>query len=1093
MVDRPETIRVLHVDDEPDFTDLAATFLEREDDRFTVETATNAEHGLEVLDSVEVDCIVSDYEMPGRNGIEFLETVRETHPDLPFILYTGRGSEEVASEAISVGVTEYMQKEGGTDQYAVLANRIANSVDQYRARQEAERTRKRLTELSESTTDCLWMFDRDWEKLIFISGYEDVWNRSESAIRDDPRDFLNGVHPDDRDMVRDAMERLSNGEKIDIEYRILRGDAQQGAVWVKGEPVFDDNGTVVRVVGFTRDITDRREQRRRLETLISNLPGIVYRCRNELGWPMEFVRGECETLTGYTAEAIESGDVDWSEDVLHPDDADRMWERVQNAVDAERPFEVTYRIRTKDGDIRWMWERGRLVDATVENTEILEGFITDITERKRREHELERYEAYLEQSTDIVTVLDADGTIKYQSPAVTRILGYGPGELLGRNGFEYIHPEDVAAIEAAFDNLLEEPAETVSVECRFRTADGEWRWLEVNGSNHLDTDPINGIVTNNRDITDRKEREQELERTTAILSTLIETLPVGVLAEDGARNVLATNERLFELFDLPGTPAEVVGADCEEMARTVSEQFLDPERFVGRIDELVAEETSPVTEELSRADGRTFERTYKPIELPSGDGHLWVYRDVTAQTKRRETLESVLDEMDDAIFVHPEEGSFTFVNQAAVERYGFSEEELLTMTPADLNVDVEPATVAERVQEVMAAGRSVFETEHRTRSGETIPVEINATTVTFHGESSILSIVRDITERKRAEREFRKTKERLDLVVEGTGLGVWDWNMLTDAVEYNAQWAEMLGYTLDDIEPHLDAWESRVHPDDKEAVQAVLDAHIEGETDYYDTEHRMRTAEGDWKWIRDIGKVVERTSEGEPIRAVGIHVDITDQKRRERELQQHNDRLNRFISVISHDLRNPLHVASGRIELARETADSDSLDDAADAIERSLALIDDLLALAREGEQASDLEPTDLGTTASRCWETVLTQDATLRVEAEQTIDTDPGRLKQLFENLFTNAVEHGGEDVTVTVDDLDDGFYVADDGVGIQEDDRDEVFDPGFSTGADGTGFGLSIVKEIVDAHGWEIRVTESAAGGARFEITGVETSENR
>ncbi|WP_210408900.1 PAS domain-containing protein [Halorhabdus rudnickae] len=1106
-MDRTETIRVLHVDDEPDFADLAATFLEREDDRFTVETATNAEDGLAVLSGFEADCIVSDYEMPGRNGIEFLETVRQTRPDLPFVLFTGRGSEEVASDAISAGVTEYMQKEGGTDQYTVLANRIANSVEQYRARQEAERTRKRLTELSESTTDCLWMFDRAWEELVFISGYEDVWNRPESAIRNDPQDFLNGVHPGDRDRIENAMERLSNGEQIDIEFRILRGDDEQGAAWMKGEPVFDEDGTVVRVVGFARDITDRREQHRRLETLIGNLPGIAYRCRNESEWPMEFVRGECEALTGYTTDAIESSDVSWGEDVLHPADADQLWERVQNAIEADRPFEVTYRIRTKDGTSRWMWERGQLVDSTVQDTEILEGFITDITERKRRERELERYEAYLEESTDIVTVLDTDGTIKYQSPAVTRILGYDPGKLVARDGFDYVHPEDVDEVRSAFETIVDEPDGTITVECRFRTAEDEWRWLEINGTNQLETDPINGIVTNNRDITDRKEHQQDLERTTTVLSTLIETLPVGVLAEDESRNVLATNEPLFELFDIPGRPADAVGTDCVQIAEDVSEQFVDPERFVEQIDELVSRDESAVTEELKLTDGRTIERTYQPIELSNEAGHLWVYRDVTERTKRRENLESVLDEMNDAIFVHPPDGSFTFVNRAAVERYGFTEDELLTMTPADLNATEDLQEVSERAREIMATGRSVFETELRTQSGETIPVEINATTVTFRGERSILSIARDITERKRAEREFRMTKERLNLAIEVTGLGVWDWDMLSDEVEYNTQWAEMLGYTLEEIEPHLDAWEKRVHPDDREAVQAALDGHIGGETDYYDTEYRIRTAEGDWKWVRDIGKVVERTSDGEPSRAVGIHIDITDQKRREQELQQQNERLNRFLSVISHDLRNPLHVASGRIELARETSDTDSLDEAADAVERSLALIDDLLTLAREGEQASDLEATDLGTTASRCWESVMTHDATLIVEAEQTIDTDPGRLKQLFENLFTNAVEHGstspdsqvrqdavehgGETVTVTVGDLDDGFYVADDGSGISEDDRDEIFDTGFSTGDERTGFGLSIVEEIVDAHGWEIRVTDSETGGARFEITDVETSD--
>jgi len=1090
MGDDSETIRILHVDDEPEFAEMAATFLEREDDRFTVETASSAVNGVSTLDDFDPDCIVSDYDMPAQNGIEFLETVRETHPDLPFILYTGKGSEEVASEAISAGVTEYMQKESGTDQYTVLANRIANSVEQYRAEQEAERTRKRLTELSESTTDCLWMFDRDWEELIFISGYEDVWNRPESAIRDDPQDFLNGVHPDDRDRVRDAMERLSNGETIDIEYRILRGDDEQGAVWVKGDPIFDHSGSVARVVGFTRDITERREQQRRLETLISNLPGVAYRSRNDPDWPMELVRGECESLTGYPAAAIEGGEISWSDDILHSDDAGEMWDRVQAALDAGQPFEVTYRIITKQGNTKWMWERGRRVDSPGQGADLLEGFITDITERKRRERELERYEAYLQESTDIITVLAPDGTVMYQSPAVERILGYEPGDLEKQNGFEYIHPDDIDAVRAAFDDLIENPKERVTVECRFRTADDEWRWLEVNGTNQLETDPINGIVTNNRDITDRKEREQELAETTTVLSTLIETLPVGVLAEDTSRNVLATNHRLFELFDMPGTPDAVVGDDCEQIADDVSEQFANSEQFVERIDELIDTHTLRTVDELTLADGRTFERIYCPIEFPDGDGHLWVYRDITERTHRRRALESVLDEMGDAIFVHPGDGPFTFVNQAAVERYGYTEDELLGMAPNDLNAH-DLTEVAARVREVKETGQSVFETEHRTQSGETIPVEINATTVTFQGEQSILSIARDITDRKRTERELRKTKERLDLAVEGARLGVWDWDMQTDEVEYNAYWAEMLGYSPADIDPHLNAWETRVHPDDEEAVQSALDAHLAGETDYYDTEHRMRTADGNWKWIRDIGKVVERTRDGDPSRAVGIHIDISDQKERERELRRQNERLNRFINVISHDIRNPLQVASGRIELAQDGLDSPSLDKAADAIERSLVLIEDLLTLAREAEPANESELIYLATTARQCWETVMTSEASLVVETDQTIHAEPGRLKQVFENLFRNAVEHGGEDVTVTVGDLDDGFYIADDGSGIPEGDRPDIFEPGYSTGSDGTGFGLSIVNEIVTAHGWEIRVTDSATGGARFEIIDIQERE--
>jgi DNA-binding NtrC family response regulator len=127
---RAEEIRVLHVDDEPEFAELVASYLERSERRLSVETATSASEGFDRLADTRFDCVVSDYDMPGRSGIEFLEAVQDEHPDLPFILYTGKGSEDVASEAISAGVTDYLQKRPGPDQYTLLANRIRNAVEQ---------------------------------------------------------------------------------------------------------------------------------------------------------------------------------------------------------------------------------------------------------------------------------------------------------------------------------------------------------------------------------------------------------------------------------------------------------------------------------------------------------------------------------------------------------------------------------------------------------------------------------------------------------------------------------------------------------------------------------------------------------------------------------------------------------------------------------------------------------------------------------------------------------------------------------------------------------------------------------------------------
>jgi signal transduction histidine kinase len=198
--------------------------------------------------------------------------------------------------------------------------------------------------------------------------------------------------------------------------------------------------------------------------------------------------------------------------------------------------------------------------------------------------------------------------------------------------------------------------------------------------------------------------------------------------------------------------------------------------------------------------------------------------------------------------------------------------------------------------------------------------------------------------------------------------------------------------------------------------------------------------------------------------------------------------LEEFASIVSHDLRNPLAVAEGRLELAGAGEKNGHLAKAVDAIERSQALIDDLLTLAREGDQADEVESVDLGEVAKKSWQTTETAQATLNVEVPATVKGDRGRIRQLFENLYWNAVQHGGDDITVRVGAMEDGFYVADTGSGVPENARDEIFEAGYSTADDGTGFGLRIVEQIAEAHGWEVSVTESKNGGARFDISGVE-----
>lgn len=258
--------------------------------------------------------------------------------------------------------------------------------------------------------------------------------------------------------------------------------------------------------------------------------------------------------------------------------------------------------------------------------------------------------------------------------------------------------------------------------------------------------------------------------------------------------------------------------------------------------------------------------------------------------------------------------------------------------------------------------------------------------------------------------------------------------------------------------------------------------------------------------------------------------DVTDRKRREQELRRQNDRLDRFATMVGHDLRSPLTVANGQLELAAQRCDDEVATEHFEAVDRSHkrmeSMIEDLLLLARSGQHVEDPESVGLASVVRDAWAYAAVENCELDLTVPEavTISADPDRLLHVFENIFRNAVEHGStssrpasddavehgspspdsrarqdaadHDEAVTtirvglLDDSDDSvdFFIEDDGRGIPDEERDRVFEHGYTTDDGGTGLGLSIVKDIVEAHDWEIRVTESDSGGARFEVTHVD-----
>ncbi|TYL40006.1 histidine kinase [Natronococcus pandeyae] len=207
--------------------------------------------------------------------------------------------------------------------------------------------------------------------------------------------------------VKEWTKRAAAGEYVDFETDLTRPNGDRYTLNGYFRPVRDDDGDIVSIIVSDRDVTERKERERKLEmrerrfsTLMANVPGMVYRCKNERGWPMEFVSEACKELTGYDPQTLESGDIGWGKDVMIQEDRKKLWETVHQQAAKGEPFSETYRIKTADGDVRWVRDYGRSVVDNEEDVIGVEGIISDITDRKRLESELKERKRQLEESNE---------------------------------------------------------------------------------------------------------------------------------------------------------------------------------------------------------------------------------------------------------------------------------------------------------------------------------------------------------------------------------------------------------------------------------------------------------------------------------------------------------------------------------------------------------------------------------------------------------------------------------------------------------------------------------------------------------------------
>ena len=348
-------------------------------------------------------------------------------------------------------------------------------------------------------------------------------------------------------------------------------------------------------------------------------------------------------------------------------------------------------------------------------------------------------------------------------------------------------------------------------------------------------------------------------------------------------------------------------------------------------------------------------------------------------------------------------------------------------------------------------------------------------------------------------REFDRAQESLREHIEEARLVEHSYDLIIvltpdGTVAYQSPSAEhIIGFDPEDIEG--ESFLNLVHEDDAAIVESAIGAVSDTPDSLQRFSFRMRNAAGEWRYFQG---VCENHLDDPFVEGIIVSSrDITERERQREKLEDQNDRLDKFASVVSHDLRNPLNVAQLRLNFCEDDSDGEHVD----AVDRNLgrmeAMIEDLLTMARAGETVEDTQPVALPDAVREAWEHAETPDCECEIlfPEQATVQADRDRLLHIFENLFRNAADHNDTPVTVRVGLLDtangdrgQGFYIEDDGSGIPEDELEEVFEHGYTTSDDGTGFGLSIVDDIVRAHGWEVRLTNSPEGGARYEITGGE-----
>jgi PAS domain S-box-containing protein len=773
-----------------------------------------------------------------------------------------------------------------------LANQTGQALERLQAREELRQQRQNLEGFFQAITDFVFVLDIEGRILHFNPAVRNRLGYDDSLIGQP----ILAVHPPrvHQEAMRVVGEMLAgtrescplpllcaDGNEILVDTRIVHGS------W-DGKPA---------LLGLSRDISELkaaqdelvlREHYRR--ALLDNFQFFVWLKDADSCFLAANIQMAQACGKASTQELIGLGDLDiWPHDlaehyiaddrlVMHTGQAKYVEEEVEK--NGKRTWVETYKSPvTQDGQ----------VIGTV-------GYSRDITEKIEAQHALALAKEQLQFAIQGsgVGLWDwevASGRVIYNE-RWAEIAGYTLAELepLSIDTWGRLaNSDDLHRSNAALGAHFSGESERYSVEIRIKHKQGHWVWVldqgqvvEWDGDDIATRKPLRMVGTL-LDISEHKALQAALEYERGFLKTLISTMSDLIWLKDPNGIFLACNTRFEQLYN--ASEAEIIGLTDYD--------FVDPELadLFRRNDlESMALGQSRVNEEwLEFADGSPgglFETTKTPMLAADGSliGVLGVAHDITAARAAEnlirdagERRRQLMDVSRDGIAIINQDHAIIEANPRYAEMLGYDEGELIGLHTWDWEANLTEAEIREAFADLSQVS-ATFESRHRRKDGSVFDVEVSATGTRIDGSNVVITVIRDISARKAAEQALREAEIRWKFALEGSGLGVWDWNIATGEVFFSPLWMAMIGYAEGEIEPQVEAWEALIHPEDKPHVFEILQAHFRGDAPEYVVDFRMRHKAGWWKWIQARGLVIDRDTAGQPLRMIGVHVDIHEAK-----------------------------------------------------------------------------------------------------------------------------------------------------------------------------------------------------------------------